>query len=135
MNWRIFLAALILIPVLDFIWLGKVAKRFYLSRMEGLISLDSNGNLQVVLWAAVCVYLLLALGIAFFTGNYIEDADNWLQAFGFAALFGFVCYGVYDFTNLSTLKSWPVSLLAADIAWGSFVCGISGTAGYFWVNL
>jgi uncharacterized membrane protein len=133
MNWRIFVAALIVIPALDFIWLGKVAKPFYMKHMDGLITLE-NGGMQITYWAAAVVYFLLALGITLFVGNYLEDADNWIQAFGFAAVFGLITYGVYDFTNHATLKSWPLVLLFADMAWGSVVCGVAGVAGYLWVR-
>jgi uncharacterized membrane protein len=134
MNWRIFVTTLIVIPVLDFFWLGMIASKFYVSRMDQIANIDENGKMRVVYWAAGVVYLLLALGISFFTGNYIEDADNALQAFGFAAAFGFVAYGIYDFTNYATLKSYPLSLVAADMAWGTFVCGAAGMTAYFWVN-
>ena len=35
------------------------------------------------------------------------------------ALFGLVVYGVYDFTNYSTLRQWPFVLTVADVAWGT----------------
>jgi uncharacterized membrane protein len=30
-----------------------------------------------------------------------------------------VVYGVYDFTNYSTLRQWPFALTLADVAWGT----------------
>jgi uncharacterized membrane protein len=36
------------------------------------------------------------------------------------ALFGLVVYGVYDFTNYSTLRQWPFVVTLADVAWGTF---------------
>lgn len=38
-------------------------------------------------------------------------APNWPAAF--------VVYGVYDFTNYSTLRQWPFVLTMADVAWGA----------------
>ena len=40
-------------------------------------------------------------------------------AAAFGALFGLVVYGVYDFTNYSTLRQWPLVLALADTAWGT----------------
>jgi uncharacterized membrane protein len=39
-------------------------------------------------------------------------------AAAFGALFGRVVYGVYDFTNYSTLPQWPFVLTLADVGWG-----------------
>ncbi|MDE3157076.1 MAG: DUF2177 family protein [Acidobacteriota bacterium] len=35
------------------------------------------------------------------------------------ALLGLVVYGVYDFTNYSTLRDWPLTLAVVDTAWGT----------------
>jgi uncharacterized membrane protein len=53
-----------------------------------------------------------------------------MGAFAYGAGFGFVTYGIYDFTNYATLKSYPLVLLAADLAWGTFVCGLTSFAAY-----
>jgi uncharacterized membrane protein len=37
----------------------------------------------------------------------------------YGALFGLVVYGVYDFTNYSTLRQWPFVLTLADLARGT----------------
>ena len=42
-----------------------------------------------------------------------------MSAAGFGALLGLVVYGVYDFTNYSTLRQWPFVLTLADTAWGA----------------
>jgi uncharacterized membrane protein len=36
----------------------------------------------------------------------------------YGGLFGLVVYGVYDFTNYSTLRQWPFALTLVDVAWG-----------------
>ena len=33
-------------------------------------------------------------------------------------MLGLVVYGVYDFTNYSTLRQWPFVLVLVDVAWG-----------------
>jgi uncharacterized membrane protein len=47
------------------------------------------------------------------------------------ALFGFFAYATYDMTNLATLRDWPVAVTAVDMAWGTFLTGVSATAGFF----
>ncbi len=46
-----------------------------------------------------------------------------------AALFGAAAYGTYEFTNLATLKPWHWSMVATDLAWGTFLTTVSATGG------
>jgi uncharacterized membrane protein len=46
-------------------------------------------------------------------------ASTLASAAGYGALLGLVVYGVYDFTNYSTLRQWPFVLTMADVAWGA----------------
>jgi uncharacterized membrane protein len=43
-------------------------------------------------------------------------------------LFGLVVYGVYDFTNYSTLRQWPLMLTLADTAWGTLASAAAAVA-------
>jgi uncharacterized membrane protein len=74
--------------------------------------------------AAVVAYALLGAGIAFFV---IPRAPTVPVAAAHGALFGLVVYGVYDFTNYSTLRQWPFVLTLADVAWGT--CASAACAG------
>ena len=62
------------------------------------------------------MYVLLGTGIALFV---IPRASTVSLAAAYGALFGLVVYGVYDFTNYSTLRQWPFVLTLADVAWGA----------------
>jgi uncharacterized membrane protein len=62
------------------------------------------------------VYALLGTGIALFV---IPRASTVSLAAVYGALFGLVVYGVYDFTNYSTLRQWPFVLTLVDVAWGT----------------
>ena len=42
------------------------------------------------------------------------------------ALFGLAVYGVYNFTNMATLKGYPWEMVAIDTLWGTTV--FAGTA-------
>ena len=121
MNLKVFLASLVFILVVDFLWLGLIATNFYTTRLTEVGRFE-DGKLKIVYWSALMVYLLLALGITVFVLPLTAASDSMLGSFVYGALFGFITYGVYDFTNHATLKSWPISLLTADVLWGSFVC-------------
>jgi uncharacterized membrane protein len=101
--------------VLDGVWLGVVAKNFYRSQLAPIVRL-ADGRMAPNWPAALVVYLLLGTGIALFV---IPRAPTASLAAAYGALFGLVVYGVYDFTNYSTLRQWPFVLTIADVAWGT----------------
>ena len=101
--------------VLDGIWLGLLMKNFYRDQLAAIGRLVDGGF--VPNWpAAFVVYMLLGAGIALFV---MPQAPTVAAAAGFGALFGLCVYGVYDFTNYSTLRQWPFALTLADMAWGA----------------
>ena len=101
--------------VLDGLWLGLLMKNFYRDQLAPIVRL-ANGGIAPNWPAAVVVYALLGTGIALFV---IPHASTVPLAAARGALFGLVVYGVYDFTNYSTLQQWPLALALADVAWGA----------------
>ena len=110
--------------VLDGVWLGLLMKNFYREQLAPIVRL-SNGGIAPNWPAAFVVYVLLGAGIALFV---IPRASTVPSAAALGALFGLVVYGVYDFTNYSTLRQWPLMLAFADVAWGvvaSAACAVA----------
>src|SRR5512134_2927709 len=101
--------------VLDGIWLGMLMKGFYRDQLAPIVRL-ADGGIAPNWPAAFVVYVLLGTGIALFV---IPRAPTVSLAAAYGALFGLVVYGVYDFTNYSTLRQWPFVLTLADVAWGT----------------
>ena len=100
--------------VLDGIWLGLLMTDFYRAQLEPIVRL-SNGSIAPNWPAALVVYVLLGTGIALFV---MPRAPTVPLAAAYGALFGLVVYGVYDFTNYSTLRQYPLMLAFAVLAWG-----------------
>ena len=101
--------------VLDGFWLGLLMKNFYRDQLAPIARLRDGGIAPN--WpAAFVVYALLGIGIALFV---VPRAATVPLAAAYGALFGLVVYGVYDFTNYSTLRQWPFVLTLADVAWGA----------------
>ena len=100
--------------VLDGIWLGVVMKSFYRTQLAPIARM-SNGGIAPNWPAAFVVYLALGAGVALFVS---PRASSLGSAAGYGALFGLVVYGVYDFTNFSTLRQWPLAVTLVDVAWG-----------------
>jgi len=110
--------------VLDGVWLGLLMKNFYRDQLAPIVRL-ANGGIAPNWPAAFVVYVLLGTGIALFV---IPRAPTVALAAGYGALFGLVVYGVYDFTNYSTLRQWPLLLAFTDLAWGvvaSAACAVA----------
>lgn len=115
--------------VIDMIWLGVVAKKFYAERLAGLLLERPN------LTAAAVFYLVYVVGVIIFAvGPALRDG-TWLTALGYGALFGFFAYATYDMTNYATLRNWPLSVSVVDTLWGTALTGTSAAIGYFGVRL
>jgi len=130
MNWKVFAATLLFLIVVDFLWIGVVAKGFYATHLAEIGNFE-EGKLKVVYWSALMVYLILAAGICVYVLPLAGASDSMGVAFAYGAGFGFVTYGIYDFTNYATLKGYPLILLFSDLAWGTFVCGLTTCAARF----
>lgn len=114
--------ALLVVGLLDGLWLGVVARDFY-RRELGDMMVDTVRALPAAVfyfgYPAGLVFLALtpppaALGEAVFR----------------SAVLGAVVYGVYDMTNLATLKGWSVKLAMVDMAWGTAVAAVAGAAAW-----
>lgn len=109
---------------LDFVWLSRVATGFYKSRIGDLMLAQPN------FMAAGLFYLFYIAGIVYFAVAPALNGGNWVNALVSGAILGFIAYGTYDMTNLSTLKNWSLSVSVVDMAWGTVLTGLAATAGY-----
>jgi uncharacterized membrane protein len=106
-----YVVMLVAFPVIDIAWIGGLASGFYKAQIGQLL-------LGVPRLApAVVFYALYAAGVLVFVVAPGLERD-WRRTLVLGAFFGLVAYGVYDLTNLSTLKGFTVKIVAADMAWG-----------------
>jgi uncharacterized membrane protein len=118
-----YVAALLALVALDALWLGLIAKPLY---QQGIGHLMAD---QPRLWAAALFYLLFPVGLMIFSLQPAAQPErSWAVVLTSAALFGFFTYATYDLSNLATLKNWPASLAAIDIAWGCLIAMASAAA-------
>ncbi len=112
-----YLIALVVFTAIDLVWLLFISRKLYQAKIGHLMA-------EKVVWpAAALFYLLYIAAIVFFAVNPAADRGSVLYALGAGAFLGLVAYGTYDLTNLATLRAWPVSVTAIDLAWGAFVTG------------
>lgn len=119
-----YLASAIAFFVLDFIWLSLAVPRIYRPLLGTL--LRDSPNLSV----AGAFYLIYVVGLVVFAVLPAASAGSWLMALGLGALLGLVAYGTYDFTNLSTVRDWPLMVSLVDLAWGISVSAVAALVGY-----
>lgn len=119
-----YLSTFVVFALLDFVWLGFIARDLYRNGIGHLMLESPNWT------AAALFYLIYIAGLVFFAVLPALGAGSWGRATLYAALFGFVCYATYDLTNLATLRGWPVAIVVADLAWGAFASVAAATASF-----
>jgi uncharacterized membrane protein len=124
-NVILYLATLLVIVPIDFLFLGLVAKSFFTSQVG-----DMLGTIRLA--PAILFYLLYVVGILIFVSAAPEA--TWKSTLLYGALFGFFCYATFELTNMSLLKHWTWPVVIVDIAWGAFVTAISSTLGLLIAN-
>lgn len=124
-NIILYLATLLVIVPIDFLFLGLVAKGFFTSQVGDMLG-------TVRLAPAILFYLLYVAGILIFVSAG-PDA-NWQSTLVYGALFGFFCYATFELTSLSLLKHWTWPVVLVDVAWGTFVTAVSSTLGLLIAN-
>jgi uncharacterized membrane protein len=116
----LYLATLIVIVPIDFLFLGIVAKGFFTAEVGDMLG-------EVRLLPAILFYLLYVVGILIFVSG--QASATWQSALSYGALFGFFCYATFELTSMSLLNHWTWPVVAVDISWGSLVTAVSAAAG------
>ena len=120
------LAAFLLI---DFIWLGWVAKNFYANQLGELMAERINWT------SAFIFYLLFVVGLLVFVILPALEGGSLISAVYMGALFGVIAYATYDLTNLATLKNWPIMVTVVDLVWGGVLSASVSIVGYYFGKL
>ena len=116
----LYLATLIVLIPIDFLFLGVVAKGFFTSQVGDMLG-------EIRLAPAILFYLLYVIGILVFVSGPAGATRQSTLLYG--ALFGFFCYATFELTALSLLKHWTWPVVMLDVAWGTFVTAVSSTIG------
>jgi uncharacterized membrane protein len=116
----LYLATLIVLVPVDFLFLGTIAKGFFTSQVG-----DMLGEIRPL--PAVLFYLLYVVGILIFVSG--SATASWQSTLLYGALFGLFCYATFELTSLSLLRHWTWPVVMVDMSWGTFVTAVSSTAG------
>jgi uncharacterized membrane protein len=118
---KVLLIAFPIYLVVDFLWIGVLMKGFYL-REYGELARLLNGSLSPRMLYVILAYVALLIGYIFFIYPN-ATTGSLVKAIIYGVLFGFVVYGVFDFTNYATLEKWTLKATIIDLLWGMFVSG------------
>ncbi|MEE4373052.1 DUF2177 family protein [Pseudomonas alliivorans] len=119
-----YIGTLLAFLILDGIWLGVLMGPTYREWL-GPLMLDTP-----VIGPAVAFYLLYGAGVVIFGVMPALREQRPGRATLYSGLLGLIAYGTYDLTNWATLQGWPAQLALVDLAWGTVVSALAGTAGY-----
>jgi uncharacterized membrane protein len=117
---KIFLVLFILVLLIDI----PVITLLFKNRWEKTIQNIQGSKLNIKTIYAFITYIIIPIGLIIFVYPKIDN-NNWLQTsllFGF--LFGFISYGIFDFTNLALFEKYPLDLALIDSIWGGILCAI-----------
>jgi uncharacterized membrane protein len=118
-----YLASLLAMTGLDFIWLKTMSAALYRRDLGPLLADEPK------LGIAALFYLLYAAGIVIFAVRPALASADWRAALVAGALFGLFAYATYDLTNFATLKLWSLRVTMLDIGWGATVTAAASGAG------
>ncbi len=122
-------AAAVVMGILDFVWLGFIAKKLYYGEMGDILLKKPN------MTAALLFYAIYVVGAVILVVLPALAAQSLQMALGYGALLGFVAYATYDLTNLATLKGFSSKIVVIDLIWGTFITATVCSGSYMVASL
>lgn len=126
--WRPYLAILLGFLILDGLWLGLIARSWYLSAMSPLMRENP------VLWPWLAFYLLYGQAILWLIVRPSAQAPLQTSTLR-GALLGATAYGTYNLTAYSLIAGWSLSITLIDWAWGTILTALLSTLGTVVIQL
>lgn len=121
---KVFLIALIIFLIIDFIWLGLVAKNLYQNEIGTLLKTKFNFVAAFIFYIIFIIALTIFVIIPAINNNSLKDVIL------LGALFGLVTYATYDLTNFATLEGFTIKIVIIDLLWGTTLGTLTSTLTY-----
>jgi uncharacterized membrane protein len=99
--------------------------------LEDIQGKNDNSNKLNTNVGFILAYILIPLGIFIFVFPKI-DRNDWVKScilWGF--LWGFIVYGIFDFTNLVLFEKYTFKVAIFDALWGGIMTATSLLITYF----
>jgi uncharacterized membrane protein len=108
-----FLLAIIVL-VIDLLWINYIVGDMWKKNVETV----QKSPMEIRKQYALLSYVLIIFGIYYFVQmNMTKETyvrDSLIKGF----IYGFILYGVFDFTNLAIFKEFDLKTAMIDMAWG-----------------
>lgn len=113
------------ILLLDGIFLGIVVKQQWNTTILAI----QKSPFKPRLMYAVFAYITLIIGVYWLWTHFSKG--SYQQLFINSLIFGFVVYGIFDFTMGALFVDYPIHMVVIDILWGMFLCSSITSLLYF----
>ena len=104
----------IIILVIDLIWINYIVGDMWKKNVETV----QKSPMEIRKQYALLSYVLIIFGIYYFvqmnTTKETYVKDSLVKGF----IYGFILYGVFDFTNLAIFKEFDLKTAMIDMVWG-----------------
>lgn len=115
LSWLVSFALLVFF---DMLWFRVSMKTIYKPVFQDI----QKKQLIFRVWSGIVVWILLGLLIAIHQNLVLYHHHVDPNILGF--VYGFIVYGVYNFTNHATLYKWNLRIVATDTLWGTLNMGV-----------
>ncbi len=123
MQWIIVVGcAAVIFGTLDALWLRWSGPNLYRPIIGEIMADNFRAAPAAVFYA---IYLFGMMWFAIMPGL---ESGSAATALINGLILGGLCYATYDLTSQAVLKVWATRVSVADIAWGSFVTGVTSGA-------
>lgn len=119
----IWLLSFVLLVLFDMIWFSVSLSTVYKPLFYNL-----QKKFIFRVWSGIVVWILIGLFIAIDQCWVIKRTPFDPRLLGF--LYGFIIYGVYNFTNYATLYKYNLKVVLVDTLWGTLNIGMTSLFAY-----
>ena len=63
-----------------------------------------------------------------------HENRNYINIFINGFVLGIIIYGIYDCTNLATIKEFGIKEAFIDVVWGGLLCGLTSLSSKYIIN-
>jgi len=109
--------------LLDIVWLTTRFK-YHNTLFKGV----QHAEVELRVIPAALIYIVIPAAVLYFA---VLPSKSPKEAALNGAALGASIYGVYDLTNLATLKGWTIEMTITDILWGTTLCSLGGFIGAY----
>ncbi len=125
---KLYISTLGVLLALDALWLGVLSSGFYRKQIGALMRENIN-------WTpAILFYITFAFALIVFAINPALEKNSLWMAIKLGALLGFISYAAYNFTNLATLKDWPIAVTLVYLTWGTILSATTSGIVYLLIT-